>query len=135
MMDYTPGQTVWLTPGGNFARMYKFSELPVPTEIVSVKRKYFYVKYKGSQGEIKFDKETGRSVCEDCNSSWTLWDSPQAYKDRKESLNKLQAVRNALRNYRSDNALSLEDVRTIYAILDAAGLIRKDNICGTFDKH
>jgi len=108
--------------------MYKFLELPVPAEIVSVKRKYFYVKYKGSQEEIRFDKETGRSVCGDCNAFWTLWDSPQAYQDAKERQVKLQAVREVMRDYRADRMLSLEDVRTIYAILDSAGLIKKDNL-------
>ena len=93
-----------------------------------MKRKYFYVRYKGSREEIKFDKETGRSVCESCNAFWTLWDSPQAYQNAKERRVKLRAVQDALRYCCSSDKLSLEDVRKIYAILDSAGLVEKDNL-------
>lgn len=121
--SYRPGQSVWLTPGGNLARIYRFETLPVPAKVVSIKRKYFYVKREHGHDEIKFEIETGKSVLGDCNSSWTIWDSPQAYLDEKERRDKIWKIYAAFRSPCTDRTLSLDAVRLIYDTMTAEGVI------------
>lgn len=130
MTDYKPGQVVWLSAGGNYRRIYRSVPMPIRATVVSIKRKYFYVKPDSSRDEIKFDKETGASVLEDCNSSWTIWETEQAYHDAIEKDRKITAVERAMRDYRTENLLSLDQVRELYHILDEAGAIREeDRVC------
>lgn len=126
MTNYQPGQTIWLSPGGNYARLYRSVPMPIKATVASVKRKYFYVKPDASRDEIKFDKETGASVLEDCNSSWTIWETEEAYRNAIEKAKLLTAVERAMRDYRTADRLSLGQVRGLYRILDEAGAIRKE---------
>jgi len=123
--EYKPGQTVWLSPNGNYARIYKHLELPVEAQVESVKRKYFYVRKGDNRNDlIKFDKETGENVSEDCNASWTVWPSRQDYLDAREHDDKIQAIQAAMRSYRVGGLLTLDHVRRIHDVLLDAGAIK-----------
>ncbi len=123
---YKAGDTVWLVPTGNNSRIYRSTPLPVESTVVSVKRKYFYVKKNGSSYEEKFDIATGENVSEDCNAGWELWPTRQSYLDEKERRTKLQECSRALRTDRAERSLGLDHVRAIYDVLDGQGFIRHD---------
>ena len=67
------GKKVFLTPTGNAKRGWDGVE-PFEGIVTSIKRKYFYVRRCDmSFCEVKFEKETLVSQCEDCNSGYLLW--------------------------------------------------------------
>ena len=71
------GQAVLLQPFGNIARF--LDGAPRRGEIVSIKRKYFYVQIANTKTLLKFERETFININDDENSHYVLWETKEEY--------------------------------------------------------
>lgn len=126
MTTYQTGQAVWLSANGNYARIYRSVRMPIRAVVTAVKRKYFYVRPDDQPYEIRFDKETNQSVDEDCNASWSIWETEQAYHDEQERCRKISVIRKAVNEYGVEWKIGLDLARELYAALAGAGIIEEE---------
>lgn len=124
------GQEIYLQPTGNNSRHW--DGVARKGEVVSVKRKYFYVVIRGSRfcsPEIKFSLQDFTSEDMDLNSGYLAYPSQEAFEEAQETERLIAEIRDAL-GYglgRFDN-ISVSAAKEIYNILAAEGVILKEGI-------
>lgn len=112
------GDKLWALPIGNNARGRKELKLE-EAEVSKVGRKYFYVKVHGRWGEYKFYLDSWAEANESCMVSYCLYSSPQEWEDEKERRHIHGDISHAF-NYGGSGCLSLEELRSISAIIKKA---------------
>lgn len=120
-----PGMEVYLQPTGNGAR--NWDGIARNGEVVSVKRKYFYVVIRGTHyrsPEIKFSLQDFTSEDTDLNSGWLAYPTQQAFDDSREYKKMFAAVRQAWASYGTVEGLSSDAVRSIFKIMVSEGVIK-----------
>lgn len=120
IFDIIVGTEVYLRPYQNAAR--HATHVPIRGIVTKIARKYFYVTIEGHSWEVKFEKTTFKSVCEDCNSSYGLYPSMEAYNKQVQKERQLAAIEGYFRNF-SKVPLSDNAIRCIYECLMAEGAI------------
>lgn len=113
------GMTVWALPGGNASRHW--NREPIKATVVSVKRKYFYVRPVDSTGQTwKFFREDNTFCDEtDSNNTYAVYISKEAAQNVIQCEQEFREIQNILSNVRGDVNASLgyETVHAIYEIL------------------
>ena len=117
------GKTVWLFPTGNYAR-YKTVEL-YEAKIIKIARKYFYcVRVGWERFPIKFVLEDFSSICEDCNSGYDIYETPEMYVQKTEFDAMYSHVGSYFREF-GNKKPSFDTMRKIASLLYGEGLITK----------
>lgn len=113
------GMTVWALPGGNASRHW--NREPIKATVVSVKRKYFYVRPENSTWQTwKFLREGNTFYDEaDSNNTYAVYVSKEGALKAIQCEQEFREVQNILSNVRGDVNASLgyETVHAIYEIL------------------
>ena len=120
-----PGREVYLQPTGNGAR--NWDGIPRKGEVVSVKRKYFYVVIRGvchSSSEIKFSLQDFTSEDVDLNSGWVAFPTKEAFDGAQEYEKMFGELRRAWTSYGIVKGLSPSAVKQIYEIMASEGAIQ-----------
>lgn len=121
-----PGQSVWLTPGGNLVRDFQNSlgKFPMEVKVTRVGRKYFYTQqpiYSRADVELRFDIETGKNIGYATNSWWNLWLSKEEYVEHQRQQKQRSLVESVIKNRAP--SISVQGIDEICSILIREGLI------------
>lgn len=119
-----PGMEVYLQPTGNGARHW--DGIARKGEVISVKRKYFYVVIRGaihSSPEIKFSLQDFTSEDVDLNSGWLAYPTQEAFREVQEYEKMFGEIRRAWTSYGIVKDLSPAAVKQIYEIMVSEGVI------------
>lgn len=118
------GKEVYLQPTGNGSRHWDGTARK--GEVVSVKRKYFYVVIRDGKDrspEIKFNLQDFTSEDVDVNSGWLAYPTLEAFHEEQERRRMLGKLRYAWSSYGVAEKLSSAAVKQIYDIMVAEGAI------------
>lgn len=121
------GMEIYLQPTGNASR--NWDGAAKKGEVVSVKRKYFYVVIRGvnyCSPEIKFNLQDFTSEDVDLNSGWLAYPSLDAFHEARERERLLGLIRSAWRSYGVTGRLSVGAVKKIYEVMVAEGAIAEE---------
>lgn len=120
------GQTVYLEPRGNFARMGRKDIRPAT--IKSFGNRYIHLTLDDSaQMTAKVDMKTRRSVEDgDCNSYYQLWFSMEEYEHAVERKRREKAVTQFFWNWNNSRRLSESAVWAIYDLLKKEGVLSEE---------
>lgn len=121
------GMEIYLQPTGNASR--NWDGVAKKGEVVSVKRKYFYVVIRGvnyCSPEIKFSLQDFTSEDTDLNSGWLAYPSLTAFREAREWKRQLMLLRGAWHSYGVSDRLSAGAVKKIYEIMVAEGAISEE---------
>lgn len=120
-----PGMEVHLQPTGNGSR--NWDGIARRGEVVSVKRKYFYVVIRGENyrsPEIKFSLQDFTSEDTDLNSGWLAYPTQEAFREAQEYEKMFTALRRAWTAYGTVSKLSPAAIKQIHEIMVSEGVIQ-----------
>ena len=122
IFEVAVGETVYITPDGNAKRGWDGQE-PIEAVVDSIARKYFQVRRVDFPGiKEKFDKETFRSKCDDCNSEYHIWETKEAWYSYRDACRELGEIRDWLSGASSraiarGGVLEEQTIHELYAVL------------------
>lgn len=119
------GQTIYLEPTGNFARMRNTGE-PIEAVVTKIGKKYFYVESKNSHLWIgKFPLDGGDAYSQNSNGGYNVYESEEVFQKKIEMTRKRTVIDNYFRYAYHCGNISDEAAEKIYDILSSEGVLEK----------
>ncbi|MBQ6519907.1 MAG: hypothetical protein IJI14_14380 [Anaerolineaceae bacterium] len=117
------GQTIYLEPTGNFARMRNTGE-PIEAVVTKIGKKYFYVESKNSYLWIdKFPLDGGDAYSQNSNGGYNVYESEEVFRNKIEMSRKRKEIDVYFRSAIYCGKLSDEAVKKIHNILSDEGVL------------